>query len=466
MGEDTDMMILGTNGKDVLNGTDVQDIVAGFDGDDVLRGNGGDDFLIGGNDNDVLIGGEGADLLDGGAGEDTASYRDATGGVQAHLGEGQGIWGEAKGDVFVNIENLEGSDFRDMFWGDDNANELSGRGGDDFLSGEGGDDHILGGDGEDFMRGGAGADHLEGGEGKDGADYSDSNEGVWVDLSVGKGAHGSAQGDTLEGIEDLYGSNFDDTLTGDEGSNYIRGGKGDDLLKGGGGDDHLVGDENNDTLVGGAGADFLVGGDGLGDTASYSGSNAGVVVSLKNHSGQGGHAEGDTLYGIENISGSSFADALEGDDGANALYGMDGNDVLKGGGGADTLIGGMGRDTMVGGAAADKFVWSAAKETGLTEATADVIKDFSFADGDRIDLSGIDANVYAAGNQAFTFIGSAAFTLNAATPDPSDVVPGEIRYYYAGGNTYIELQNGTSADVEGVICLQGTLTPQASWFVL
>jgi Ca2+-binding RTX toxin-like protein len=464
-GEMTTMILIGTYGKDVLKGTDLNDLIYGLGGDDTLYGKNGQDMLFGGANNDVLIGGESADHLDGGDGEDTASYRDATAGVQASLGLGEGIWGEAKGDTFISIENLEGSEFRDMFWGDDKANKLYGRGGDDFLSAEGGNDQVFGGDGDDFIRGGAGADHLDGGKDKDGADYTDSPTGVWVDLSVGKGAYGSAEGDTLVNIEDLYGSDFDDILAGDTGSNYIRGGKGDDLLKGGGGDDHLVGDQDNDTLIGGAGADFLVGGDGI-DRADYGTSNAGVVVSLKNHAGQGGHAQGDTLYGIENVAGSTFADALEGDGEANVLNGVAGDDVLKGGGGADTLIGGLGRDTMAGGVGADKFVWSGIKETGHTEATADVIVDFNFAEGDRIDLGGIDANVYAAGNQAFTFIGTAAFTLNAATPDASDVVPGEIRYYHAGGNTYIELQTGTSADVEGVICLQGILTPQASWFIL
>ena len=85
-----------------------------------------------------------------------------------------------------------------------------------------------------------------------------------------------------------------------------------------------------------------------------------------------------------------------------------------------------------------------------------MITDFNFAEGDRIDLCGIDADVYAAGNQAFTFIGAAAFS----------GTPGEINYYHSGGNTYIQLQTGTSADVEGVIRLDGIVTPEASWFVL
>ena len=66
-------------------------------------------------------------------------------------------------------------------------------------------------------------------------------------------------------------------------------------------------------------------------------------------------------------------------------------------------------------------------------------------EGDHIDLSRIDADVYAAGNQAFTFIGTAAFS----------GTPGEVRYYQAGGNTYLQMRTGMSADIEGVIRIDG-----------
>jgi serralysin len=102
------------------------------------------------------------------------------------------------------------------------------------------------------------------------------------------------------------------------------------------------------------------------------------------------------------------------------------------------------------------FRWDATGDTGLTAATADRISDFDRPDGDVIDLSAIDADVYAAGNQAFTFIGTNA----------SSGTPGELRYYHSGGNTYIEMQTGTSVDIEGVIVLYGTYTPQSGWFVL
>jgi Ca2+-binding RTX toxin-like protein len=151
--------------------------------------------------------------------------------------------------------------------------------------------------------------------------------------------------------------------------------------------------------------------------------------------------------GAINGTGNGLDNWMTGNESANVLAGLDGDDRLLGYGGTDTLIGGAGADT---------FTWYNAGWTGLTIATADVITDFSFAEGDRIDLRYVDANVYVAEDQAFTFIGTAAFS----------GAPGEIRYYQAGGNTYIEMQTGTSVDVEGVIRLNGLHTPEAGWFVL
>ena len=92
-----------------------------------------------------------------------------------------------------------------------------------------------------------------------------------------------------------------------------------------------------------------------------------------------------------------------GSSGANALNGYEGNDVLRGGAVQDVLTGGSG---------SDRFVFAATGDSAVG-ANADRIADFSRAQGDRIDLSAIDANAGAAGNQAFSFIGGAAFTHHA-----------------------------------------------------
>ncbi|MEJ2035477.1 MAG: calcium-binding protein, partial [Maritimibacter sp.] len=121
------------------------------------------------------------------------------------------------------------------------------------------------------------------------------------------------------------------------------------VLDGGIGDDIIHGNGGNDTLIGGAGADVLDGGAGH-DTASYQSSAAGVTVDLATGTGSGGDAAGDTFSGIENLTGSDFADTLTGDAGSNTLIGGAGNDTLNGGAGDDWLQGGAGGDTLIGGA--------------------------------------------------------------------------------------------------------------------
>ncbi|MBV1718993.1 MAG: hypothetical protein KMY51_03205, partial [Desulfomicrobium sp.] len=194
--------------------------------------------------------------------------------------------------------------------------------------------HVFGFDGDDTLRGGSGADTLEGGAGSDTVDYGASTSAVDVDLTRATQVGGQAQGDALTSIENLSGSNFDDTLTGDAKDNRLAGGAGNDVLSGGGG--------------------F--------DIADYSTSASWVNVDLNLQDGvtaqSGGgadnHAAGDTLIGFEDVIGSNDAghgDVLTGDAQFNILFGLDGDDYLHGGSSddQDALIGGAGNDTLEGG---------------------------------------------------------------------------------------------------------------------
>ncbi|MEA2923154.1 MAG: hypothetical protein QOD25_276, partial [Alphaproteobacteria bacterium] len=107
----------------------------------------------------------------------------------------------------------------------------------DILRGLDGNDMLFGGSGNDTLEGGPGADTLIGGPGMDTADYSASAAAVSVNLFTGLGAGGDAQGDILGGIENIVGSAFNDTLTGDNGGNALNGGRGNDTLTGGPGAD-------------------------------------------------------------------------------------------------------------------------------------------------------------------------------------------------------------------------------------
>ncbi|WP_313711321.1 type I secretion C-terminal target domain-containing protein [Pseudomonas sp.] len=110
-----------------------------------------------------------------------------------------------------------------------------------------------------MLIGGLGNDLLDGGAGNDTASYATAPGGVTVDLShIGPQDTGAAGIDTLTGIENLIGSDYNDTLIGDAGDNVLNGGLGDDVLKGGDGNDMLIGGPGNDIMTGGNGNDTFV----------------------------------------------------------------------------------------------------------------------------------------------------------------------------------------------------------------
>jgi serralysin len=206
------------------------------------------------------------------------------------------------------------------------------------------------------------------------------------------------KGDLRSLIENARGGSGADSITGNQADNSLWGNAG---------NDRLYGNNGNDVLIGGAGADRLDGGVGI-DTASYQEATAGVIASLSSPGANTGEAAGDTFYFVEQLVGGNYADTLTGDDNVNGLSGLAGNDTLNGRGGNDLLIGGAGADVLTGGAGADTFHFSAVTDS-RTNGGRDTITDFT-SKLDKIDLRSIDASTRTSGDQAFAYIGSAAFS--------------------------------------------------------
>ena len=380
VGDGADNIFWGDGGDDTLNGGAGGDMAhygnatgpvtvnlalgkaSGADGNDTLisieyaSGSSFADTLIGDATGNFLRGRAGDDTIDGGAGSDRAAYDSAGSGVTVDLVAGTSSGGDGN-DKLLNIENLRGSGFDDKLTGNDDANDIQARAGNDTVYGGGGGDTLFGEDGSDVLYGGAGGDTLDGGNGSDqlhGEDGADSLAG---------GA----------GNDSLYGGGGDDTLTGGAGDDTLDGGdeaSGDGLTHydrvsyatasgpvkvnlalgtaGGDGTDVLIdlegvlgspfadtitGSGGDDLLAGNGGDDVVDGGDGY-DLFDFGTATGAVIASLA--TGKASGADGaDTLANIEGLLGTAFDDRLTGDGADNFLRGNAGNDTLDGGAGSD-----------------------------------------------------------------------------------------------------------------------------------
>lgn len=450
LGNGNDFMVAGVY-NDKIYGGDGNDTIYGGAGDDLLDGGSGASKLYGNAGNDTVIAGSLSGTIDGGVGTDVLridlsdSFSGATIDLRTFIAGGTGIIGgiAISGIELINgisgsqdndivytgnhdtwplmynggVRLEDGNDYAlsgnadDVFWGDNGNDTIESGAGNDQLYGGAGNDSLNGGTGNDFLYGGAGDDVLNGGDGTDGISYASAGVGVSVNLSQNAAQVTGEGTDTLISIENLIGSYYNDTLTGSAANNIIQGGSGKDLLRGGDGNDTLYGNsvgadaDDENTLYGGNGNDRVIGG----------GFN-------------------DVLYG------DADNDTIEAEFGADRLYGGVGDDILYGHAGSDTLHGELGRDTLSGDGTiavyrgADYFTFTSIADSTPLASGQDTILDFSRSDGDKIDLSAMDAIAGTAANDTFTFIGNAAFSMRA----------GELHYMRLDGNSY-----HVEADVDG-----------------
>ncbi len=513
LGTTSNNTLSGTAGWDTLYGLAGNDTLSGGTGSDILSGGDGNDILIGGVGADTLHGGAGNDtfkyltftegdndrIVDFSA-IDRIDFSTIAAAGRHFIGNAQfnGVAGEiryesglhgmsldnasttitidtdgdAKYDIYFTIKGpfnlietaansgiliaatnqiLNGTALANTLNGGAGNDILSGLAGNDTLNGGEGRDRLLGGDGTDTLNGGLGTDTYTGGTGNDTFRFAapdDIANDTITDFAAGDQAYFSFQGIDYIGDAPLTG------VPGQyryEAATFSQSGQ----------------------------IQFDFDGDGVSDYAQYVTVNAASTIMLQESS-----AGSNRLVAATNqtLNGSSAANTLPGGNGNDTLNGLAGNDILNGGmgrdtlnggtgndtlngnsgkdsvngdDGADTLAGGEGQDTLTGGTGNDTFKYNVLTEMSDKSsfgyaANADTITDF--ATGDKIDLSGVDADTTLAGNQVFTFVGSNIFSGDA----------GELRYQF--GSLQVDADGDGQTDFG--ISLTGSPTLIATDFIL
>jgi len=540
-------VIAGGDGNDVLYGGGGGDDLDGGEGNDVLVGGIGVDGLAGWLGDDLFVM-DASDVgfnnaIDGGLGFDVVDYSASLGGGRTAAGRTMGVavnlsnagagvapLGLQVPDSFLAVEAVIGSRFDDILIGgtalvlDINGIPVP------LLDGNGvpvplvdalgvpildpvtgaplfltvnNDWRIEGGEGNDLLEGGPANDILNGGAGSDTVNYLTTPPvvtivnaeavatGVTVNLGTATAQNTVAAGvDTLISIENVIGTDFDDTITGNGADNTIEGALGTNILNGGAGNDtasyvrsglgvtvslavggaqttfiggavdtltnfenllgsafadNLTGNGNNNVIEGGAGNDVLNGAGGV-DTVSYQSAASRVVVNLNTTTGQNTLGAGtDTLTNFENVTGSAFADQLTG---------TGANNVIDGGGGDDTMTGQGGNDTYIVDSVRDRVVEAGGGGTDTVQTSLAAVSLVSYTNVENLSFVGT-GNFAGTGNAGDNQIsgGAGDDVLNGAGGnDAMTGGAGNDTYFVAqAGDTVVENANqGTDTIITGL----------------
>ena len=451
-----------------LNGT-------GNGENNAITGNSGNNRLDGLTGNDVLNGGLGADQMLGGAGDDQYFIDNGSDRVFETVTNNAADTNDAGGidhistSISINMNSYNGIRFVENATLTGTANlTLTGNALNNVLTGNLGRNTLDGGTGADILRGGRGddiyiVDNL--------GDVTDETGGDGIDLI--RSSVSWTLGAAFENLE-LTGTAFfgvgnalNNRLTGNASDNQLNGGAGSDTLIGGAGNDTYIIDSSGDRII----ETITVSQTATNDAGGFDQILSSVSVFMNAYSSIS-FVESVTLTGsaLTSAYGNALANSMFGNDSANTLDGFTGDDFLAGGAGNDTLIGGMGSDTMEGGADRDRLTGGAGQDfltggtqadtfvfgvgdMGTSQATADQITDWSGiagGQGDRIDLSAIDANTAngAGTNEAFAFIGGAAFSN----------VAGQLRFEVISGNSFLMGDTNGDGVADLFLRLNGVVT--------
>ena len=365
--------VSGTAGHDIITPTQSVsgqalpstkgDLLRGNAGNDTLDGGAGNDRLEGGAGADRFIGNAGADSFIGGTGLDTVTYAAATAPIAVDMmaPDWLGAAGMAVGDVFSEVEAIEGTAFDDMIYASMSGDRLSGLGGNDLLVGRAGIDTILGGDGADTLDGGAGNDSMVG---QAGNDLCLMRSGSGLDLISGF-QFGSAVGDvikfetTLKSFSDVL-ANAVDVVNGTSPFGTAFTGV---VISYGSDKVYIAG-----TVIAKLNAnDFAFGAPPPSGVLVMGTASDDIITPTATIPGQPLPGTGN-----DTVKASDGNDLIAGGSGNDFLQGEIGNDTLEGGVGPDILDGGAGFDTAsythaLGPVAVDMLInnWSGAKGEGV-----------------------------------------------------------------------------------------------------
>lgn len=287
----------------------------------------------------------------------------------------------------------------------------------DVLMGTAAADDIIGLAGDDVVVGGDGEDNIAAGEGNDFV-----NAGNGVDIVF------AGSGDDV-----VFGGQGGDVIYGEAGDDRILGGTGDDVIDAGAGNDTVFAGSDNDLIIGSVGDgddtyfgdDSDVGGSGGGvDTLDLSAITANLTVDLGSGllgrgSASSTQSGNDTLWNIENVATGSGDDTITASNAENVIEGGAGNDTFR-------------------------FLSAEA-------AAGDTI--LGFEPGDRLDLSGIDADSAQAGNQSFTLVNGPITAAGQVAVTYEVRVDGE--YTIISGSTDANTDEEFRIDLKGNHTLNG-----------
>ncbi|MGB3945718.1 MAG: calcium-binding protein, partial [Candidatus Saccharimonadales bacterium] len=405
--------------------TNYADIFVGSNNDDTVYGYGANDTIWAMGGNDSIYGGDSADTIFGVSGNN----------------------------------RLEGGNDDDLIFGGTGNDSIWGQNGNDTIYAKAGNNSIYGGENDDIIYAGTGLDIIDGGNGEDTLRFDGADTRVVVNLGSDTLSYDSTtivanrfinswlsgaseQTGTVTNMENVDGTNYNDTIRGNSGINSIRAGAGDDYIFGSYDNDYI----NGGTHTNGDWLDFSL-------ITTYDGVN--VDLEYQRNAVFKTEALGDdhnqVLDGIEHIIGTAqddliqgtllFGNTLRGGAGADTIKGVGGSNYLYGDTGDDTIFSGTGNDYIDGGADTNTVTYEefiSNVKVNISDSTQSGIISMTGVSGSMTDTLVSIQNV-TTGSGADTIWGSSS-TNTLSSGSGNDII-----YTIGGNNNYVYA--GSAADI-------------------